>query len=219
MSYSFLDITNDVLVRLREPKTLTVRTQKNVVENMVKALVNDAYKYVWATHQWTATQREWAIITEPNQDTYLLDGTEHGARISGVMDENGVWLTQWNQEAIVRHDLVIQDKGKAHGYAIVNTVGSPAISIKLMPRPLDDETHIYNAVGHAGVPPLERDDDPILLPYNAVMYYAYALAARERGEVGGQTVQEIFTMAQQYISDGIALDANYASFEQVWEAV
>jgi hypothetical protein len=26
-------------------------------------------------------------------------------------------------------------------------------------------------------------------------------------------------MANQYLSDAIALDANYASFEQVWEAV
>jgi hypothetical protein len=69
------------------------------------------------------------------------------------------------------------------------------------------------------VTPLERDDDPVLLPYNAVMYYAYALAARERGEVGGQTVQELFTMAQQYISDAIALEANFNSFEQSWEAV
>ena len=55
MSYTYLDITNDVLVRLREPRTNTVRTTQNVVENMVKALVNDAYKYVWAAHQWTAT--------------------------------------------------------------------------------------------------------------------------------------------------------------------
>jgi len=66
--------------------TRLLAVAKNVVENMVEALVNDSYKYVWAAHQWTATQREWEIITEPNKDSYVLDGTDHGARISGVVN-------------------------------------------------------------------------------------------------------------------------------------
>ena len=216
---NFLNITNDVLVRLREPKTSTVRAQKNVVENMVKALVNDAYKYVWAAHQWTATQREWEIITQPNQDSYALDGTDHGARISGVVNENGWCLNQCSQEHLVRHRMMSDQKGDASEFAVVATPNSAAVSIQFMPPPPADETLRYTVIGHTGVTPLDYDDDPIVLPYNAVMYYAYALAARERGEVGGQSVQEIFNMANQYLSDAIALDANYASFEQVWEAV
>jgi len=216
-NYSYLDIVNDVLIRLREPTTNTVRTTKNVVENMVEALVNDAYKYVWAAHNWTATQREWQIITEPNRDSYALDGTEHGARITGVMNSNGRWLDQVSHEVASRFSVMSDKVGDAQGFALVATPLSPAVSVRLMP--CNEESTIYTAIGHAGVTPLSRDDDPVLLPYNAVMYYAYALAARERGEVGGQSVQEIFTMANQYISDAIALDANYASFEQVWEAV
>ena len=216
---NFLDITNDVLVRLREPKTSTVRTQKNVIENMVKALINDAYKYVWAAHQWTATQKSWEIITQPKQDTYDLDSTEHGARISGVLNSNGWWLDQVSQELLVRRRMMNQNKGEANAYAVVATPNSAAVSVQFLPAPPDDKTLTYKVVGHTGVKPLEYDDDVVVLPYNSVMYYAYALAARERGEVGGQAVQEIFNMANQYLSDAIALDANYASFEQVWEAV
>ena len=218
MSYTYLDITNDVLVRLREPRTNTVRTTQNVVENMVEALVNDAYKYVWAAHQWTATQREWKIETWPGTDTYVLEDTQHGARISGVLDRFGRWLDQVSKEVTAQYDIRSKRSGPAQAFAIVATEKSPSISVKLMPVN-EQEPETYTVVGHFGVTPLERDDDPVLLPYNAVMYYAYALAARERGEVGGQTVQELFTMAQQYISDAIALEANFNSFEQSWEAV
>jgi hypothetical protein len=49
------------------------------------------------------------------------------------------------------------------------------------------------------------------------MYLAYALAVRERGEVGGQTAGEIFQMAAGYLSDAIARDAELNYLDDIWQ--
>jgi len=40
-----------------------------------------------------------------------------------------------------------------------------------------------------------------------VMHLAIALLARERGETGGTSAPEYFAIADRYLSDAIALDA------------
>ena len=74
-------------------------------------------------------------------------------------------------------------------------------------------------LGWRSLPDLKDDTDMLRVPDQPVLYYALALAARERGEVGGQTAAELFTMAQNYISDAIALDANLSPTEMTWAVV
>jgi hypothetical protein len=50
-------------------------------------------------------------------------------------------------------------------------------------------------------------DIPIAAP-QAVIHYALAYMSRERGDMGAQTVTEWYTMADRYLSDAIAHDAN-----------
>ena len=40
-----------------------------------------------------------------------------------------------------------------------------------------------------------------------VMHLAVAFATRERGETGGTSAAEYFSMANKYLSDAIAMDA------------
>jgi hypothetical protein len=44
------------------------------------------------------------------------------------------------------------------------------------------------------------------------------MLARERGETGGTTAAEYFGVAQQYLSDAIALDAQKHPYETDWYA-
>ena len=84
---------------------------------------------------------------------------------------------------------------------------------------MPDQAYEIEILGHRVLSDLKSDDDEARLPAQPILYYALALAARERGEVGGQTAQELFSMAQQYISDAIALDANLSPTEKIWVAV
>ena len=54
---------------------------------------------------------------------------------------------------------------------------------------------------------LSADDDQLLVPSMPIIHLAVALLARERGETGGTSTPEYFTIADKYLSDAIALDA------------
>jgi hypothetical protein len=45
------------------------------------------------------------------------------------------------------------------------------------------------------------------------------MAARERGEVGGQTATELFSLAGVYLSDAIAHDAALNDLDNIWTTV
>ena len=55
---------------------------------------------------------------------------------------------------------------------------------------------------------LSADSDRLTIPSNPVLQMAYAMALRERGETGGQSAIEQFGVANDALSDAIALDAN-----------
>jgi hypothetical protein len=49
-----------------------------------------------------------------------------------------------------------------------------------------------------------------------VIHLAIALLARERGETGGTSASEYFGIADNYLSDAIALDAQKHPDETIW---
>ena len=102
-------------------------------------------------------------------------------------------------------------------YAYDGTDNQGNISIRFDPLP--EEGVVIDVLGHRVLPDLKADEDDLRLPDQPVLYYALALAARERGEVGGQTATELFNMAQQYISDAISLDGNLSPTEMTWAVV
>ena len=54
---------------------------------------------------------------------------------------------------------------------------------------------------------LSANDDTMNIPAMPVIHLAIALLARERGETGGTSAPEYFSIADKYLSDAIALDA------------
>ena len=59
----------------------------------------------------------------------------------------------------------------------------------------------------------------MLVPGKPVVYTALAMAARERGEVGGQTAAELFALAGTYLSDAIAWDSSLNDLDNIWMTV
>jgi len=54
---------------------------------------------------------------------------------------------------------------------------------------------------------LSSDTDTLAVPSQPVIHLAVALLARERGETGGTSTAEYFSIADKYLSDAVALDA------------
>jgi hypothetical protein len=56
----------------------------------------------------------------------------------------------------------------------------------------------------------------LVIPSAPVIHLAIALLARERGETGGTSAPEYFAIADNYLSDAIALDAQKHPDETIW---
>lgn len=209
---TYLELVNGVLTRLREPMTTTVLRKEEPVVNLAKDFVNDAKRQVEAAHRWNATRNVWVVETSPGQASYVLPESSGGCTIEAVATPKG---------RIYQYDItrVIPDQGTGRPYkfAVDGTDNDGNISIRFSPIP--DAKYAVDVLGWKSLPDLKNDGDELRLPDQPVLYYALALAARERGEVGGQTAQELFSMAQQYIRDAIALDATLSPTEQMWVAV
>jgi hypothetical protein len=54
------------------------------------------------------------------------------------------------------------------------------------------------------------------IPSSAVVQLATALGARERGETGGTSAAELFGLADNTLSDAIAIDASQHPEETIW---
>ena len=210
---TYLDLVNGVLMRLREPDVSTVRVHTNPVVNLVKTFVNDSKKYVEACHGWNATRNVWRFGTEKDKASYILPDTSNGARISTVqIDYKDV--EQWDLKAIINGGPTF---GRSQRFAWEGTDNEGNIMIRFDPIPND--VYPVEVLGWRNLPDLKNDTDVLRIPTQPVLYYALALAARERGEVGGQTSQEIFSMAEQFIGDAIALDATLSPTEYTWAVV
>lgn len=210
---NYLQIVNGVLDRLREPQTVTVRTMDDPVVNVVKHFVNDAKRHVEAAHSWNATRNVWQFGTVAGKPAYILDETAGGARITQVArDDASRYMEQWDLRTVIGERL-----GSPWRWAWEGTDDSGNLMLRFDPIP--DDVYGITVLGHRNLPDLAEDTDELRLPHQPVIYYALALAARERGEVGGQTAAELFNMAQQYISDAIALDARLSPTEITWAVV
>ena len=102
--------------------------------------------------------------------------------------------------------------GLSYRYAYDGTDNEGNISLRFDPVP--DAGIVIHVLGHQVLADLKSDTDELRLPDQPVLYYALLWRLGERGEVGGQTAQELFSMASQYISDAIALDANLSPTEK-----
>ena len=66
---------------------------------------------------------------------------------------------------------------------------------------------------------LSADTDVLLIPAQPVIHLAVALLVRERGETGGTSTAEYFQIANQYLSDAIAIDAAKHPEEMIFRTV
>ena len=210
---TYLELVNGVLTRLREPMITSVNKSEDAVVNIVKNLVNDAKRHVEMAHSWNATRNLWQFTSELGRPSYILEDTSGGCRISTVTVD-GHHIHQWDLRTLIHKT---NKTGLMYRYAFDGTDNEGNISVRFAPLP--DAGIVIHVLGHKVLDDLKEDTDTLRLPVQPVLYYALALAARERGEVGGQTATELFNMAQQFISDSIALDANLSPTENTWAAV
>ena len=213
---TYLELVNDILVRLREPEVSTV--QENTLSKLIGKLVNDAKRQVEDAYSWNALTDTLIIDTVANTYGYVLNGSGSRFKVIDVQDiTNRFMINPVNTKAMSTYLLNNPNPGKPLYYNFngVHSNGDTKVDFYPVPEP---DLHIYFNVY---IPQEEFTADSALLmsPKEPVVLGAFARALVERGEDGGLNSSEAYGLYKSSLADAIAIESSRYVEEETWEAV
>lgn len=202
---TYLNLVNNVLRRLREDEVTSV--QESTYSKMVGDFVNDAKRTIEDSWDWSALRTTLTITTTADVFNYVLTGSQNRIKALNVINDTANLFMEYQTATFFDEAYLISDARKsAPKYYTYNGVDSNGdTQIDIYPIPDKEYTIRFNCVKRTA--DLSDNDDRLVIPTMPVLHLAIALLARERGETGGTSAPEYFKIAENYMSDAIALDA------------
>jgi len=202
---TYLNLVNNVLRRLREEEVSSVSS--STYGKMVGDFVNDAKRMVEDAWDWSALRTTLTITTTSDIFNYVLTGSENRIKALNVINDTANLFMEYKTATFFDEAYLISEpRTGAPTYYTYNGVDSSGdTQIDVYPTPDKEYTIRFNCVKRQA--DLSADSDELTVPSMPVIHMAIALLARERGETGGTSAPEYFAIADRYLSDAIALDA------------
>jgi hypothetical protein len=202
---TYLDLVNNVLRRLRETEVSSV--QSNSYSKLIGDLVNDAKDLVETSWDWSALRTTLTITTTADVFNYSLTGSQNNIKELNVLNDTSNLIMQYQTNNWFDSQFLLGNPVSGapmyYTYNGVDTNGDTLIDV--YPKPDGVYSLRFNCALRNG--DLSADTDTIKIPSMPVVHLAVAFASRERGETGGTSSTEYFSMANKYLSDAIAMDA------------
>lgn len=214
---TFLELVNDVLVRLREPTVSTVSL--NAYSTLIGRFVNDAKRQVEDSFGWNVLGQTITITTTPGTYIYSLTGVGQKFQVQDVLNVTN--LTQMQNISFVEmnrfQNLSAPVSGQPNYYAFDGVDGNGDTKAVLFPRP----DGVYTIPFSVTVPQatLVSDNTLVLVPDNLVVQNAYARALVERGEDGGLNSSEAYQLYRGMLADSISLEGTRYPEQQEFFAI
>ena len=211
---TYLNLVNNVLRRLREDEVDNISS--NTYSKMVGDFVNDAKKFAESAWDWSALRTTLTITTSADDYTYSLTGSQNKSKILNAINDTSNLVMQYQPQVWFDDKYLINTpaSGSPEYYTFngVDTNGDTQIDV--YPKP--DAAYSLKIKCTLRNTELSNDTDTLAIPHEPVIHMAIALLARERGETGGTSAPEYFGIADKYLSDAIALDAQKHPEETIW---
>ena len=202
---TYLDLVNNVLRRLRETEVSSV--QSTSYSKLIGDLVNDAKDLVETSWDWSALRTTLTITTTADVFNYSLTGSQNNIKELNVLNDTSNLIMQYQTNNWFDSQFLLGNPVSGapmyYTYNGVDTDGDTLIDV--YPKPDGVYSLRFNCALRN--PDLSADTDTIKIPSMPVVHLAVAFASRERGETGGTSSTEYFSMANKYLSDAIAMDA------------
>jgi len=215
---NYLELVNDVLVRLRESEVTAVTDTP--YSKLISKYVNDAKRIVEDSYEWAGLTVTKTATTSNTQFNYVL--TDAGQRfkvIDVINSEDNIFL-QYVTTSVMNNWFLNADSTQTgspthYNFNGVNDNGDTQVDL----YPIPDG--VYNIFFNLYVPqdPLALNSDKLIVPSEPVVKYAYAMAVAERGEDGGLSAQEATALADQSLADHIAIAQSRRPEEYLWHSV
>lgn len=202
---TYLNLVNNVLRRLREDEVSNV--SESTYSKMVGDFINDAKELVENSWDWSQFRTTLTITTVADDYTYSLTGSKDKGRILSLINDTSNIVMEYQTPAWFEDKYLINTpaSGTPQYYTYNGVDGNGDSQIDVYPKP--DAAYSLKAKMSIRNVALSSDSDTLAIPAQPVIHMAVALLARERGETGGTSTPEYFSIADKYLSDAIALDA------------
>lgn len=214
---TYLDLVNDVLIRLRETEVdnLTAPYSK-----LIGKYVNDAKRYVEDAYEWNALTETLTVTTTASLFNYVLTGSGQRFKVLDVINSEEDMFLKNVPNTTMNNWFLNQNvaQNAAPNYYNFNGVDSNGdTQVDLYPIP-DGVYNIYFNI-YKPQPALSAITDELKVPSHPVILHAYAMATTERGEDAGLTASEAFALANQSLADAIAIENSRYKDEHLWHSV
>ena len=213
---TYLQLVNSVLRRIREDEVSSVQNTTDSYVKLIGDFVNDARRIVEDAWDWSALRKTITVTTSENVFSYSMTGTNNSFKILDVINDTSNFFMRPASSSWMNNAYLVQDPAKStpEFYSWNGVDDDNNALVDLYPKPDGVYDLRFNIVDRADA--FTLDTDKLQVPSSPVIQYAVALASRERGETGGTSSQELFSLADTTLADAIAFDAARFPSETVW---
>jgi hypothetical protein len=214
MLTTYLELVNNVLIRLRETTVSSVGDTP--YSSLIGVLVNDAKREIEDAYQWSALESTIVVPTVAGQREYTLTGSGRRFRVADVLNNTeDISMKQADGNWIERQYYLADVQNAAPIYYNFKGLDSNGdTSVELWPQP----DAVYSLRFNLYIPTatLVNNADTVKVPEHLVQMLAYANAVAERGEDGGQSFSELYQKYRLALADAITLEANRYNEQVIW---
>jgi hypothetical protein len=201
---TYLELVNDVLIRLREPSVTTVTS--NDYSTLIGKFVNDAKRQIEDAYAWNVLGTTITVSTVSGTYQYSLTGAGQKFQVLDVLNvTSNIGLKNIDFVSMNRkQNFSTPVSGIPYEYSFDGVDSNYDTKVLIYPRP----DGVYSIPFSLAVPQatLSLDSTVVLVPDVLVSQNAYARALIERGEDGGFNSSEAFLLYKSMLSDYIALE-------------
>ena len=214
---NYIQLVNDVLIRLREPEASSVTD--NAYVKLIARYVNDSKRMVEDSYNWNALSETLSATTTADVFNYVLTGSGQRFRVIDVLNDTDNFFvtnapTLWMDQQFL---LTTPQKGSPMYYNFNGTNANGDTQVDLFPIPNGAYNLRFNIIKPQVL--LAANADVLLVPDEPVILGALARAQAERGEDGGVQSGETYALYRQSLSDAISLESARYIEESQWNWV
>ena len=214
---TYLQLINDVLVRLRETQVST--STETTYSTLIGKFVNDAKRQIEDAYGWNVLGQTVTITTTPGTYIYSMTGAGQKFQVMDAINTTAnVGLRNISFVEMNRfQNFVPAISGIPEYYAFDGVDGSGDTKVVLYARP----DNVYVLPFSLTVPQatLSSDNTLVLVPDVLVVQNAYARALVERGEDGGLNSSDAYQLYRSMLADYIALEGTRYPENQEFVAI
>ena len=216
-SFNYIQLVNDVLIRLREPEASSVADTAYV--KLIARYVNDSKRQVEDSYNWNSLSETLSATTTADVFNYVLTGSGQRFRVIDVLNDTDNFFvenapTVWMDKQFL---LTTPQKGSPMYYNFNGTNNNGDTQVDLFPIPNGSYNIRFNIIKPQI--PLAANADILYVPPEPVILGALARAQAERGEDGGVQSGETYALYRQSLSDAISLESARYIEESQWNWV